>query len=441
MTYQEIIELGLKLGLEEIELYDGASVSNKINVFKGKVDTYTISDTRSLSIRGKYNGQMGYATTEDFSDEAITKCLEMVLTNAKYLSTPEPDFMFEGNCEYVEVHNPEADFNQVSFEDKVNFLKNLEAKLQQADPRIVNVEVTYMERASRVSLVNSKGLNVSKSNSYMVFYASALAVDGENASSKFAADVNVKFAELDADKVYNKLVKEVLDSLNAGFVETGKYPIVLTRDTATSILRAFTSSIFSGISAMRKMTILVDKIGQKVFGDNITLINDPFTNKALFKESFDDEGVPCKYKEVVKDGVFTGFFHNLRSAKFFNQAPTGNGYRSGAGTNPTPVNLYLKEGSLSQDEIIKTIDKGLLITEVSGLHAGLNPISGNFNVQSSGFLIENGQITKPVTLFVLSSNFYEMMNNVECIGNDLEPNFDGVASPCLKIKEVQISGK
>ena len=88
-----------------------------------------------------------------------------------------------------------------------------------------------------------------------------------------------------------------------------------------------------------------------------------------------------------------------------------------------------------------TIEKGVYITEVAGLHAGLNPISGNFNVQSSGFLIENGKLSRPITLFVLSSNFFELLNQVEMIGNDIEPKFSGVASPCLKVKNVTISGK
>ena len=440
MNYQNIIEKGLSLGLSEIELYESSSVSNKITLFQGKVNTYTLNNTKSLSMRGKYNGQMGYASTESFDEEGINQCLETLIQNAKYLSSTDVDYMFDGNAEYVKVENPVADYEEVSFEEKVNFLSKLESRLVNFDKRIVNVELTYMERASKTRLINSHGINLAKEYSYMVFYAEALAVDGDQSAAKFEADVNTKFSELDADKVFNKLTENVINSLGAGFVQSGKYPVVLSRDVASSIVSAF-SSVFSGESAMRKMSILVDKVNQQVFGENITIINDPFTDKALFKESFDDEGVPCQTIEVVKNGVFTGFFHNLRSANFFKQAPTGNGFRHGASTSVSPVNLHVQEGNQTEDEIIATIENGIYITEVSGLHAGLNPISGNFNVQSSGYLIENGKKTKPVTLFVLSSNFYEMLNNVEAIANNTEPNFDGIASPSLKIKEVQISGK
>lgn len=440
MNYQNIIEKGLSLGLTEIELYESSSVSNKITLFQGKVNTYTLNNTKSLSMRGKYNGQMGYASTESFDEEGINQCLETLIQNAKYLSSTDVDYMFDGNAEYVKVENPVADYEEVSFEEKVNFLSKLESRLINFDKRIVNVELTYMERASKTRLINSHGINLAKEYSYMVFYAEALAVDGDQSAAKFEADVNTKFSELDADKVFDKLTENVINSLGAGFVQSGKYPVVLSRDVASSIVSAF-SSVFSGESAMRKMSILVDKVNQQVFGENITIINDPFTDKALFKESFDDEGVPCQTIEVVKNGVFTGFFHNLRSANFFKQAPTGNGFRHGASTSVSPVNLHVQEGNQTEDEIIATIENGIYITEVNGLHAGLNPISGNFNVQSSGYLIENGKKTKPVTLFVLSSNFYEMLNNVEAIANNTEPNFNGIASPSLKIKEVQISGK
>ena len=95
----------------------------------------------------------------------------------------------------------------------------------------------------------------------------------------------------------------------------------------------------------------------------------------------------------------------------------------------------------TEDEIIATIEKGIYVTEVGGLHAGLNPISGAFNVQATGYMIENGKKTSPVTLFVVSGNFFEMMNNVEEIGNDIEKRFTGVSAPTLKIKSLAISGK
>ena len=103
--------------------------------------------------------------------------------------------------------------------------------------------------------------------------------------------------------------------------------------------------------------------------------------------------------------------------------------------------MFIEPGNLTKDEIISTVEKGILVTDVNGLRVVLNPISGDFIVQASGFMIENGKIANPVTLFVISGNFYEMMNNVDLIGNDIEKRFNEIASPTLKIKELAISGK
>ena len=139
------------------------------------------------------------------------------------------------------------------------------------------------------------------------------------------------------------------------------------------------------------MTLLTDKIGTKVFGDNITIVDDPFSDVALIKYPFDDEGVPCRVKNVVENGVFCGFLNTLKTANFLKAEPTGNGFKMGAGAiAASPTNLYLKEGKLTKDEIVATVENGIYVTEVNGLHAGLNPISGAFNVQASGFVIKEG---------------------------------------------------
>lgn len=440
MKYLEIIKKGLELGLEEIELFERSSVSNRLTLFDGKVDSYNINEIKSLSIRATYQGKMNYISTESFTDEDILECLKTLKDGAPFLSSENPENIYDGSGEYKEVHNEKSDFNEIPLQEKIDLLKYVESKILTKDPRFVKVQAVYSERASITKIINSKGLDLEKEDSYCMFYANVVGLENGQTVSKAEGDVNIKFKDLDADAVVERVCSKVLSALGAGFVETGSYPAVFDRDVTTSILQAFTS-VFSGMSAMRKMSILIGKEGQKVFGENITIVDDPFADKALFKEAFDDEGVPCKTKKLVENGIFNGFMHTLKTAKFMNVEPTGNGGRGQGGANPGPTNLYLQEGEYSKEDMFKTIEKGVYITEVSGLHAGLNPISGNFNVQSSGYLIENGKLSRPITLFVLSSNFFELLNQVEMLGNDIEPRFSGVAAPCIKVSNVTISGK
>lgn len=443
MTLQKIIERGLELGLEAVEVYASTSESNTIKLDEGKLEAYNMKEIFGVSIRGLKDGKMGYVYTETLDDDAVEVVLNNLVLNVRTLDATEPEFMFEGGSTYQEVPELTSNYKDFSTGDKIAMLQKLEKDIKATSEKIVKVGYCqYSETSQEVEILNSKGLNLKKAYSYTSTFAGAVATENDQTVIGFSGDINTDFEKIETERIIKEASESALSQLGAGSIQTGKYPVVFKRDVATEILQAF-SSVFSGDSALRKMTILTDKVGQKVFGDNITIYDDPFYNDALVKVSFDDEGVPCYTKAVVENGIFNGFLHNLKTANFLGSKPTGNGFKAGVsgGISAGPTNLYIKEGNLSKDEIIATVENGVFVTEVNGLHAGLNPISGDFNVQASGFIIENGKLGRPITLFVVSGNFYEMMNQVEEIGNDIEKRFVGVASPTLKFKELTISGK
>lgn len=443
MELQNIIKRGLELGLDAVEIYVSNSESNTIKLDNSNLESYNIKKIFGVSIRGLLNDKMSYVYTETLDDEIIEELLQQLVVNVQLVNSTEKEFMFEGGSKYTEVPALVSNYKEYSTTDKINLLKELEQNALNVSEKIKKIGYCqYTETLNEVQIINSKGLNLNKKYSYISTFIGALAAENDQTALGFSGDINPDFSMIEKERIIKEATTDALAQLGAGFVTTGSYPVVFKRDVASEILSAF-ASVFMGEAAMRKMTILADKKGQKVFGDNITIMDDPFYNDALVKVSFDDEGVPCKTKEVVKNGVFNGLLHSLKTANFFNETPTGNGFKAGvAGAISTqPTNMFVKEGNLSKDEIIATVNDGIYITEVNGLHAGLNPISGDFNVQSSGYLIKDGKISSPVTLFVTSGNFFEMMNNVEEIGNDIEKRFVGVASPTLKIKSLAISGK
>ena len=443
MELRKIIERGLELGLDAVEIYASTSESNTLKLDNSKLESYNVKKIFGASIRGLLNGKMCYVYTESLEDDVIEEVLNQLVTNVKIINSTEKEFMYEGGHEYKEVPALVSNYNEHSASEKVELLKDLEKNILSADDKIKKVGYCqYTETSNNVQIINSKGLDLNRSYSYISTFAGAVAVENDQTAIGISGDVQAKFEDIEKDRIIKEATEDALAQLGAGFVKTGSYPVVLKRDVATSIISAF-ASVFMGEAAIRKMTILADKKGQKIFGENITIMDDPFYKDALINISFDDEGVPCKTKAVVENGVFNGLLHSLKTANFFNEEPTGNGFKAGtAGAVSTqPTNMFIKEGKLSKDEIIATVEDGIYITEVNGLHAGLNPISGDFNVQSSGFLIKNGKLDAPVTLFVTSGNFFEMMNNVEEVGNDIEKRFSGVAAPTLKIKSLAISGK
>lgn len=441
MTYQEIINRALELGISEVELYASTSESNNYNVEGGKLDTLNKKTLFSLSIRGIYNDKMCYVSTESLEKEDIELVLHSLIENAKCLTTPEKEFIFAGGAKYKEVKELTSNYKEVPTSKKIEMLKKLEKDLKATDKKIAKVsDCSYSEASQKIEIINSKGVNLSRKGSYISAVAGVLAADGDQTTVGYSGDVNSNFEDLELDRIVKEASENAVSTLGAGSVESGTYPIVLKRDVSSQILQAF-SGIFSAETVIRKMSIIADKIGTKVFGDNITLIDDPFSETALMQIPFDDEAVPCETKKIVENGIFNGFFHTQKTANALGAKLTGNGFRSGGTITPQPTNFYLQPGDKSLDDMFASIDKGIYVTDVQGLHAGLNPISGDFNVQASGYLIENGKKSKPVTLFVISGNFFEMLNNVEMIGNDLEKRFTNVACPALKIKSLQVSGK
>ena len=443
MTYQDIIKKALELGIQDIEIYAQKQSTQSINVYEKKLESCNSKDLFGMSLRGVYNGKMGYAYIETLEEEAVNLALVTLIENAKTITADKAVLMYDGQAEYEKVETPSCDASQISNSEKINVLKDLEKKAFEKDKRIVKVgHCAYNETKVETKIINSKGLDLERSHSYQSVVLNAIAQDGESIGDAYNFKAAFNLKDIDLDEIAEDCVAEATAALGAGFIETGKYEVVFNRDVATSLLQVFCNN-FSAEAAIKKATLLTDKVGQKVFGENITITDDPFYEKGLIKYAFDDEGVPCHKKNIVENGVFKGFLHNLETASKFGVEPTGNGFKRGVASNVkvSPTNLYLAPGAGTKEDVIANCQKGILVTSVAGLHSGVNPISGSFNVQAKGFVIEDGKVGRPITLFVVSGNFYELYNNVLEIGGDLEDNSTGLSCPTLRIKELMISGK
>lgn len=443
MNLQNIISKGLELGLTEVEVYVQDNMQKTIKVQNGSLDTLNTKDIISYAIRGKYQNKMGYCCVENLQEEDIEMVLKQIILNALTITTNEEEELFDGNATYQPAVSKKADFADYSNHEKIELLKQIEKDILAKDKRIVAVSpCQFIESQTKTTIVNSKGLNLTRDLSYMYVVAGAMATNGTQNTMGYYGCVDFKFKDLNTKLVVDETSKNALQSLGADTIESGAYPVIFHRDAASEILQAF-AVIFSSEAALKKMTKLVGEEGKKIFGDNITIVDDAFDPNAAINMSFDDEGVPCQTTEIVKDGVFNTFLYNLKTAKYFGKKTTGNGFKDSPASAVSVyyTNMSLKSENHSLDELICSTQKGIYVTEISGLHAGLNPISGDFNVQSSGFLVEDGKLTKPVTLFVISGNFFEMYNNVEMIANNFEKNYLGVSSPSIKVKSLMISGK
>ena len=322
---------------------------------------------------------------------------------------------------------------------KIEKLIQLEKDIKAVDPRIVAVPYcVYGEEKHALKIVNSKGLDLAKSVNECAVFAQVVAMENGQASNGSKETAKINLADLDFDKVLKDSTKEALDHLNAKSTKSGAYDVVIENNAMSSLFSTY-QTMYNGEAALRKMAFLAGKENTKVFNEMVNIIDDPLMNheEVLHKTPFDSEGVACYTKDLVKDGVFKGLIHNLKTAKAFGTTSTGNA----SNTSVRGYNTYIAPGKKSKEELLADLGNGLLITDFDGLHAGVNPISGDFNLKCAGFVIENGKIVRPVTLIVMAGNFYKMLNdNIFEIGSDLTFS-RGIGAPSILFKNVAISGE
>ena len=434
--YKDWIEIGIKKGLSELEIFAVRNKSLSLNVYQGKLDSHVQSDVEHVTLRGIYNGKLSVVRFENLSTKNFEHMIDHLIENAKALTVSEPAIIFEGSPSYPEVKESRFDFGLIPVIDKINLIKSLEQKILD-HPKVSQVQNTvYKEFDSKTTLINSKGLNLSKQNTYAFAYA--IGVFKQDDDIKTASDIKLvkDFKDFDIDEMAQTTIKIGVAKLGGKSIPTKAYPIVFSNEQFSEILSAFTS-IFSGESAYRNLTALKDKVGEKVFGSNVTLIDDTLHEMSPFMVPFDDEGVACKRREVIINGVFTGFNHNLKTASIFQVEPTGNGFSGGI----SPTNLYLKPGDVSFDDLIKDIEDGVYITDLVGLHAGVKTVSGDFSLQASGQKIINGKLDHAVKMIVVSGNFFEMMKNIKGIANDFRFELSGIGSASVHVESLMIGGE
>lgn len=442
-----LFERGKNQGIEEMEVFIQRTKKLNIRVFKGQIDNYSISDENGLSFRGLYNGKMGYSYTEKLDESSIDMLVKEVIDNAKVIDSNDEEFIFEGSPKYKKSNSFNDKLDEISNEEKVKFTKSMEEEALKADKRVHSVNYCmFGEEMEHNILLNTKGLDLEDKSNMAYAYISVMVKEDDDVKTAAKYVISNDFDKFNAKTLASDAIKEGVTMLGADSVESDNYPIILRNDAAANLIEAY-SPILSAENVQKGLSLLKEKINENIASDIVTLTDDPFMDGGALVKSFDGEGVATKKKNVIENGVLKTYLHNLKSAKKDGVESTGNGYKPSykSTISIAPTNMYIKKGSSTFKEMIESIDKGLIIIDFQGLHAGINTVSGDFSLSAYGYLIEKGKISMPVNQITVAGNFYEMIKNVVQVGDDLKftlPSGGGyIGSPSLKIEELSISGK
>ena len=440
MKYDKFFALAKEAGIEEAELYIGESFSLSFSLFHSEVDNYSSNKSVTILARGIINGKFGTASCDSWSNEHAKYLVNEIAANAKVIENEDPAFIFPGSPKYKKVNTFNKDLEKISVEEKMKKLYELEDLIKKGDARVIEVGgVEYSESAESVTILNSKGLKLSQKSNYFYYVGQAVAKEGKQVKSGYELFLDNDFNKFDVAKLAKEVVENTVRQLGGEACESSTYKAVLSPEVVKSFL-AFYVGNADAEEIQKHSSLFIGKLGQKIASRKITIEDKPL-QRNVFARWFDDEGVATSNKAIIKNGVLQTYLYNLTTAAKDGVESTGNASRGGGKMGISTFFLSLKPGNKSQEQLFQDVQDGVYITEVQGLHAGLNPQSGNFSLQSSGFLIKNGKVDRALDVVTVSGNLIDVFKDVLEVGNDAKVFPSGTSCPSLYIKKIIVSGK
>lgn len=448
MKFQEFKELVIArakdLALEEYELYYECAESTSVSAFQQELNEFSSAVSGGVCFRAIVGGKMGYASTEDLSAESAAALVDKAVENASILESQEKVSLGQGGQTYQVIDRKMPDLPTT----EVLIAKALESQkaLYAADSAVMDGTATniFSERME-VAICNSKGLDLSCTRSLSGLVPQAVVSDGKEMSDSY--DIRIGDLEtMDLNAVAAKVVKKAIQKLGGDVAPTSVCPVVFSPEAMASLLATY-SPVFSSENAQKGLSRLNGQEGQVIASPAVTLVDDPFCELSAMPMAFDAEGSPTYKKNIIDGGTLETLLYNLKTANVAGKATTGNGSKGSynASVGISPFTMYLAPGKYTEEELLRKAGTGVYINSLNGLHAGANPVSGDFSLQSGGFLIENGRKTTPVKSFTVAGNFFQLLKSITAVGSNLEvPNPSGVTgfgSPSVLVETLSIAGK
>ena len=385
MTYQEfkeaVIGISAEMQVADYELYFTESDSTSVEIYKEEIKEYSTDSGLGVCYRCIRDKKAGYASTENLTPEEARSLVVRALENAKSIESETESFIHGKGDSYATL--PEDRMEEPSGGELTEAALALQKELYAVDSRVADGTQSYMAYGRNTyALYNSRGLDLE-------------------------------------DRVAYTLCMGLLSTY---------------------------SSVFSAEAAQKGMSLLQGKEGEKIAADMVTLIDDPMHPESLVKRTFDGEGVAAFEKNVIEEGVLKTLLHNLSTAAKAGVKSTGNGqkasYASTVGVGP--FTFYLKPVEGTEEELLAAAGNGICIKGVSGLHAGANPVTGDFSLLAEGFCVEDGRKTKPVKNITVSGNFFTLLKEIDRIGVDLKfiRGMGGkCGSPSVLVRDMTVAGQ
>ena len=429
---------------EQIEVACSEGVSTSVRVYGGEVESFTSAQSQGIGIRVIVDGREGFASAGSLDPEIVEGLLADARDNAVFSEADELAGVAEPDgVEAVDIDLWNDDVLAATPDDKIAMALELERLVTTADPRISGVRTaTYGDSAGRFALASTSGIRAASRATSATVGVQALADDADGRTQTGVASDGARSPhDLSTDDVAARAVRQAVDLLGATKPASGAVDLVLDPRLAATVL-GLISGTLTGDRVLKKRSPFVGRIGEAIASDLVTVFDDPTDPASLGADSHDGEGLACRNNPLITAGHLDGFLYDAYNGRKAGVGSTGSAVRSVRGLpSPGVQALHVAPGSAgSVDDMISSVDHGVLVFSLAGLHSGVNPVSGDFSVGVEGRMIRNGSLAEPIAECTLGSTLQRLLLSVVAVGSEVEHLPNGVSTPGLVVSDVMLSG-
>jgi len=447
VSEDELLELAAKVaaearGDEQVEAFVGSSTSTSVRVHGGEIESLTQATTAGIGVRVVQDGRQGFAYAGSLDPAVIGEVLADARDNAAYAQAEE----WVGLAEPDGVDPPPVDLWRDGLADmptdrKLDLALGLERAVRERDARIVGVRVAQWGDASGVgAVVTSTGIAVAGRSTVCHLSVQALAEDGDETKTGYGVSVGREPDDIDLDAAADEAADRTTRLLGAVQPASGTVTLVLEPRMAATLLGVVAGTL-NGESVLKGRSPFADRVGEQIASPLLTLVDDPTDPRSLGADSHDGEGLATRRIRLIDGGVLEGFLHNTmtgRRAGVPSTASAVRGYRTTPGVGAQA--LAVAPGTATLDELIAGVDHGVLVQSMSGLHSGVNPVSGDFSVGVEGLMLRGGAPAEPIREATVASTLQRLLLDVTAVGGEVEWTPGGTGAVALVIPGVTLSG-
>lgn len=444
---EELLQIGDRIVAlarpgEQVEVVVGRSTSTEVRVYEGQVEQLASATSAGIGVRVISDHRQGFAYAGSLDQDVLAETLAEARDNAtfatpdEWLGLAEPDGLAVPDLDLYR-----ESLAKVSTEAKIDLAVELERAVRAQDGRITGVEAAdYADGVSEGAVVSTTGIRAAGRETSCYVSTYCVAQDGDDTQTGFGFSVGRSPEDLDVTVAAADASRRATRLLGASQPASGRVTVVLD-PYVTAQLLGIIGSTLSGEAVLKGRSLFADRLGEEVASSVLTLVDDATNPLAYSSSETDGEGLASRRNVLIGAGRLQKFVHNAYTARRSGTVSTANAVR---GFSSTPAvgcrALSLVPGSQLQPELLAEVGDGVLISSVSGLHSGVNPVSGDFSTGAEGLRITGGELAEPLREFTIASSLQRMLAEVTAVGADLEWLPMRSAGVSLVVRGITVSG-